>query len=134
MAIAENRNLREYCRDVAERAKSASYELAVVKGAQKNRWLTESARLLRERSDDLAQANDRDLAAAPGFGLNDAQVDRLRLTAERIDGIARALEEIAELPDPIGEVIESTVRPNGLEITKLRVPLGVVFFIYDTKR
>ena len=74
-----------------------------------------------------------DLEAAPGYGLTNAEIDRLRLTPSRIEEIAAALEAVAALPDPIGEVIESTVRPNGLEISKVRVPLGVVFFIYESR-
>jgi len=126
-------DLREYCLDVARRAKRAAADMVQVIGAQKNGWLRRSARLLVERSPALADANRRDLAAAPGFGLTDAQVDRLRLTPDRIESIARALEEVAMLPDPIGEVIWSSVRPNGLLVQKVRVPLGVVFFIYESR-
>ena len=68
-----------------------------------------------------------------GYGLTDAQIDRLRLTPKRIEEIAAGLEQIAELPDPIGEVIRTTSRPNGLRIDKVRVPLGVVFFIYESR-
>ncbi len=89
--------------------------------------------LLRERTDDVIAANQLDIAAAPGFGLTDAAIDRLKLTPSRIESIAVGLEEIAVLPDPIGEVIESSRRPNGLEISKVRVPLGVVFFIYESR-
>jgi len=126
-------DLREYCLDVARRAKRAAADMVQVIGAQKNGWLRRSARLIVERSPALADANRRDLAAAPGFGLTDAQVDRLRLTPEGIESIARALEEVAMLPDPIGEVIWSSVRPNGLLVEKVRVPLGVVFFIYESR-
>ena len=133
MAIAESTQLQGYCLDVARRAKRASTALAQVRGEQKNAWLKRSATLLRQRLEALAKANAKDLEAAPGYGLTDAQVDRLRLTPERIESIAAALEEIAMLPDPIGEVIESAVRPNGLEISKVRVPLGVVFFIYESR-
>ncbi|MFP6588055.1 MAG: glutamate-5-semialdehyde dehydrogenase, partial [Pirellulaceae bacterium] len=72
-------------------------------------------------------------AAAPSFELSDAQVDRLSLDDERVESIATALEAIALLPDPVGETISSSVRPNGLEVTKVRVPLGVVFFIYESR-
>ena len=105
----------------------------MVSGAQKDEWLKLSARLLRERSGHVLAGNARDLAAAPGFGLSDAPIDRLRLTTSRIEQIAAALEEIAMLRDPVGEIIESSVRPNGLEVSKVRVPLGVVFFIYESR-
>ena len=133
MPIGDVSDLREYCLDVARRAKRAAAELAVVTGAQKLDWLRQSARLLRERTAALAEANRADLAAAPGYGLTDAQVDRLRLTPDRVESIAVALEEVALLPEPVGEVIESSIRPNGLEVQKVRVPLGVLFFIYESR-
>ena len=133
MSVAEIEDLRTYCVDVAQRAKLACGELAQVTGDQKNSWLRESARRLRENTDAIIAANENDIHAAPDYGLTDAQIDRLRLTPERIDGIAVGLEEIAMLPDPIGEVIESSFRPNGLEVSKVRVPLGVVFFIYESR-
>jgi len=133
MSSAEGEDLRQYCVDLGRRAKEAAAALATVTGAQKQDWLRRSARLLRERIAALAEANEADLAAAPGFGLTDAQVDRLRLAPDRVESIAVALEEVAMLPDPVGEVIESSVRPNGLEVLKVRVPLGVIFFIYESR-
>ena len=133
MAIAEGSDLRTYCLDVAQRARAASAQLALASGEQKIRWLRNSAAALRERAADIIEANRLDLDAAPQYGLTDAQVDRLRLTPKSIGSIAGALEEIAALPDPVGETIESTIRPNGLEILKVRVPLGVVFFIYESR-
>ena len=129
----DSAKLEEYCQQVAHRAKAASILLAQESGEKKNAWLLRSAQLLRENLDALQDANAEDLAAAPSYGLTDAQVDRLRLTPERIDGIAAALEEVALLKDPIGRVTDSTVRPNGLTIHKICVPLGVVFFIYESR-
>ncbi|MBN1909564.1 MAG: glutamate-5-semialdehyde dehydrogenase [Pirellulales bacterium] len=129
----EQDDLKVYCVETARRAKEAAAELALVTGAQKQAWLERSAALLVERSAALAEANRLDLAAAPDFGLTDAQIDRLRLTPERIAAIADALREVALLPDPIGEVISSSVRPNGLDVQKVRVPLGVIFFIYESR-
>lgn len=133
MALAELANLETYCRDVAERAHRASARLATLPGRVKNDWLRRAAEQLRRRSDELEQANGLDVAAAPQFGLTDAQIDRLRLGPKTIAGMAQGLEEIAALADPIGEVIDSSVRPNGLEVLKVRVPLGVVFFIYESR-
>ncbi len=133
MAIAQSEELQDYCIEVARHAKEASRQLAQIVGERKNQWLRVSARLLREQTQTLLEANDKDLQAAPDFGLTDAQIDRLRLSTERIDGIAGGLEQIAMLPDPIGAVIDSSVRPNGLLINKVRVPLGVVFFIYESR-
>ncbi|RIK81398.1 MAG: glutamate-5-semialdehyde dehydrogenase [Planctomycetota bacterium] len=125
--------LAGYCLDVARRARAASRSLVRVGGATKNAWLKRSAGLLRARTADIIAANAQDLAAAPGFGLTAAAIDRLRLDERGVEAVATALEEIAAQGDPIGEVIESTVRPNGLEIQKVRVPLGVVFFIYESR-
>ena len=133
MSIAAELDLDTYCADVAARAKRASARLATTATDAKNRWLRRSAELLRENGKQIEQANARDLAAAPGYGLSDAQVDRLRLTPRRIEEIAAALEQIADLPDPVGELLRSTERPNGLRIDKVRVPLGVVFFIYESR-
>lgn len=107
--------------------------LALVSSELKNAWLRESARRLRSSLPALLVANQADIEAAPGYGLTEAQTDRLRLDAGRIESIAVGLEEVAALPDPVGETIEKTVRPNGLEIVKVRVPLGVVFFIYESR-
>jgi len=133
MANDHVQDLQEYCLEVARRAKHAAAEVAQATGAAKNAWLRRSARLLSERSVALAEANRMDLAAAPGYGLTDAQVDRLKLTPSRIEAIAKALEEVAMLPDPVGEIIWSSVRPNGLQVQKVRVPLGVIFFIYESR-
>lgn len=133
MATATEIDLDRYCADVAARAKRASMRLAIVKRGVKDQWLRRAAELLRERNQQIAQANAQDLAAAPGYGLTDASIDRLRLTPKRIEEIAAGLEQIVELSDPVGEVIRSTKRPNGLRIDKVRVPLGVVFFIYESR-
>lgn len=133
MAIAETSDLKTYCRRLAERAQQASRELAVVTGAQKNAWLALCARRLRDRTDELLAANSEDIAAAPDFGLTPAQIDRLTLTPARIESVAEAVEQIVRLPEPVGEVIESSIRPNGLEVLKVRVPLGVIFFIYESR-
>ena len=133
MAVGKIDDLREYCVGLARRARQAATELTQATGSQKNDWLRRSARLLTDRSLALTEANRLDLAAAPGYGLSDAQVDRLRLTAPRIQAIARGLEEVAAIPEPIGEIISSSIRPNGLEVQKVRVPLGVIFFIYESR-
>ncbi|MEX0586525.1 MAG: glutamate-5-semialdehyde dehydrogenase [Pirellulales bacterium] len=126
-------DLREQCEQMARRARRASIDLAQVPTEQKNDWLRRSAALLREHSARLIEANRADLDAAPGFGLTAAAVERLQLTPAAIEGIAAGLEQVATLPDPVGEVIEASVRPSGLEVKKVRVPLGVVFFIYESR-
>ena len=89
--------------------------------------------MLCDRSEELLAANRCDLEAAPGFGLTEVQSDRLRLTSERIESIAEGMQQVAKLPEPIGEIIDRTIRPNGLEIQKVRVPLGVIFFVYESR-
>ena len=133
MANELPQDLGTECLAMARTAKAAAARLVEVSGGAKDAWLRQSALLLREQTGRILEANAADIAAAPGYGLTDAQVDRLRLTPQRIEAIAVALEEIAMLRDPIGEVIESAVRPNGLEVAKVRVPLGVVFFIYESR-
>ena len=120
-------------REMSRRAKAASRALAVAGTAAKDRWLHAAADAVRTRVDVVLEANGRDVAAAPDYGLTDAQVDRLRLTPDRLERVAAALEQVAALPDPVGEVLGGGVRPNGLELLKLRVPLGVVFFIYESR-
>ncbi len=126
-------DLAAYCQQVAHQAQLASRALATVTADTKTRWLHRAADLLRGEVPTLTAANAHDLEAAPGYGLTAAQIDRLRLTPERIEDIASALEEVAELPDPIGKTLSTTQRPNGLQIKKVCVPLGVVFFIYESR-
>jgi glutamate-5-semialdehyde dehydrogenase len=125
--------LSSYCREVAGRAREASRQLSRATGQQKIDWLRNSADRLRERTADVVRENERDLQQATEYGLTSAQIDRLRLTGEGVGRIAQALEEVALLPDPVGEIIDSNVRPNGLLVTRVRVPLGVVFFIYESR-
>lgn len=133
MSTVAGSDLGQYCRETAENAKSASYLLASLDASVKNQWLLQSADELVSAASDIIQANKLDLAAAPGYGLSDAAVDRLRLDESRIESISQALREIAVLPDPIGEVMDGFTRPGGLQILKRRVPLGVVFFIYESR-
>lgn len=122
-----------YANAWADRARAAARRLAVATGAQKNAWLKRSAELLRTETPNLLTANAHDVAEARKNGMAAAQVDRLTLDAGRVEAIAKALEQVVMLPDPVGEVFESNVRPNGLLVTKVRAPLGVVFFIYESR-
>ncbi len=133
MPTTEKIDLQAYTLEVAERAKRASRAMASLPGSVKAAWLRRAAEALRSSKGALDEANAADIAAAPDFGLTDAQIDRLRLTPDRIEGIATGLENVAALPDPIGSLIGSTMRPNGLRIDKVRCPLGVVFFIYESR-
>jgi glutamate-5-semialdehyde dehydrogenase len=126
-------DLQEYTLRVAQQARSASRELALVHGEQRNRWLKAAAVGLRRAIPILVRENARDLEAAPRYGLNAAAIDRLRLTPSSLEKLATALEEVALLPDPLGGIIDGKSRPNGLLVTRVRVPLGVVFFIYESR-
>ena len=126
-------DLAEYAQRVAKQAAKASLCLSTVKALDKDRWLRASAAALRARTRDVLAANARDVELAPGFGLNAAAIDRLTLTPARLETLAKALEEIVALPDPVGEILDSSLRPNGLQVLRVRVPLGVVFFIYESR-
>ena len=121
------------CRDMAERARRAAIDLASVSTGRKAAALRAAAAAIRADVAEILAANARDVAAAPGYGLSAAAVDRLLLDPARVEGIAAGVEAVAGLPDPVGEVIEQSTRPNGLVVRKIRVPLGVVFFVYESR-
>jgi glutamate-5-semialdehyde dehydrogenase len=125
--------LHHHCRTIAARARAASIDLAGIAGDRRSAGLRAAAARIRADLAEILAANARDLAAAPGFGLTAAAIDRLTLDADRIEAIAAGVDAVAELPDPVGEVLEETTRPNGLVVRKVRVPLGVVFFIYESR-
>jgi glutamate-5-semialdehyde dehydrogenase len=125
--------LHHHCRTIAARARAASIDLAGISGDRRSAGLRAAAARIRADLAEILAANARDLAAAPGFGLTAAAIDRLTLDADRIEAIAAGVDAVAELPDPVGEVLEETTRPNGLVVRKVRVPLGVVFFIYESR-
>ena len=121
------------CRTMAEDARDASRRLAVARGDARNAWLLRSASLLRDRSDEILAANALDLAGARAAGLATAALDRLTLNSARIDEMAQSLLDVAALPDPLGEVVTSSRRPNGLEVRQVRVPMGVIFMIFESR-
>ena len=125
--------LANHCRSIASRARQASIELASVTGAEKSACLRAAAAQIRADAAEILAANQLDLAAAPGYGLSPAAIDRLTLDAKRLESIAAGVEAVALQSDPVGEVLEESTRPNGLIIRKVRVPLGVVFFIYESR-
>lgn len=126
-------DLQEYTTKVARQARAASRELNSLTGDQKTAWLKCAAKNLLERSEEILSANEQDLQKAPEYGLTNAAIDRLRLTEERLQAISQSLLDVAALPDPVGEIFESRLRPNGLRVSKVRVPLGVVFFIFESR-
>lgn len=130
---AQPHEIRTYCEELGRRAKEAARQLAQVRGAVKDAALRLAAEHLRSRQMEILEANQQDLARAAELGLTPAQIDRLQLTPKRLEVMAVGLEAVAMLPDPVGQIIEGTVRPNGLEVRKVRVPLGVIFFIYESR-
>jgi glutamate-5-semialdehyde dehydrogenase len=122
-----------HCRALAERARRAAHAFADTPTARKTAALRAAADAIAADAPGILDANARDVAAAPGYGLASAAVDRLLLDADRVAGIASGVRAVSELPDPVGELIERTSRPNGLEVRKVRVPLGVVLFIYESR-
>src|SRR4051812_8980333 len=120
-------------RALAEASRAAARTLSHAPGAQKNEALREMARALRDHRAQILAANEQDLATARAEGKNAAFTDRLALDEQRLEGVARAIEEVAALPDPIGEVTDHWTRPNGLRIEKVRIPLGVVLMIYESR-
>jgi glutamate-5-semialdehyde dehydrogenase len=125
--------VRAAMRLVGAQARAAARVLAIAPAEQKNRALTAGARFLRERSADILAANARDLADAKAKGLTPAFLDRLALNETRIESIARGLEEVALLPDPVGRLLATFARPNGLVIERVATPLGVVGVIYESR-
>ena len=118
---------------LGKRAKVVAPLLAGTSTDTKNDALLAAADELLARGDNLLEANEDDLAAAKEAGISATLLDRLRLTPTRIDGMAGGLRQVADLPDPVGVVVSSEVRPNGLHIQQVRVPLGVVAIVYESR-
>jgi glutamate-5-semialdehyde dehydrogenase len=126
-------NLAEQMRKVAQDAKAASQTLASLSSAVKNELLQQMAQALLNHTEELIEANEKDLTAAREVGLAPAMVDRLALDAQRIRGMAEGLREVAALPDPVGEITGMWRRPNDLQIGRMRVPLGVIGIVYESR-
>ena len=121
--------------DIAQKALAASRQLTAFSTEQKNATLLKVAELL-ESADvqaNLVQENERDLATGASLGLSDAMIDRLRLTPERIKGMAEGARQVADLPDPVGAVLEQRTHQKGFTIDKVRVPIGVIGIVYESR-
>jgi len=119
--------------ELGRRAKTAAAALRNATTAAKNKALTDGARLIRAEKAAILAANARDIEAAKAAGMSSALQDRLLLTDARIEGMAKGLDDIAALPDPVGAEIERWQRPNGLEISRVRVPIGIIGVIYEAR-
>ena len=126
-------DITQYVRQQAHAAKQAYYALASASTAQKNAALLRMAALIEQHRADILAANQQDMANAQAKGLDAALLDRLQLQEQTIDGMCEGLRQIVALPDPVGEMDEFRTRPNGLQIGKMRVPLGVIGIIYESR-
>ncbi|MCR5693478.1 MAG: glutamate-5-semialdehyde dehydrogenase [Clostridia bacterium] len=124
---------RIYIENICKRAKAASSVIACAGSAEKNEALIRAAEKLVANTDAILEANAMDVSRAAETGVRPQMVDRLRLTAARIRDMAEGMKEVAGLADPVGEILWGTVRPNGMEIVKKRVPLGVIGVIFEAR-
>ena len=128
-----NTSLEETMNAMGAQAAIAARELGRATTEQKNNALIAAAQNLRAQTEELLTANRLDMDIAKEAGLNNARLDRIALDASRVEGIAKALEDVAALPDPVGDVMARWDRPNGLDISRVRVPLGVIGVIYESR-
>jgi glutamate-5-semialdehyde dehydrogenase len=118
---------------LAAAGRAAQRQLALLGDGEKAEALRAAAKALREAEGEILAANARDLAAGEANGLTKAMLDRLKLDAGRLAGIADAVEQVAGLPDPVGQVIDRSGRPNGLQLSRVRVPIGLIGIIYESR-
>jgi glutamate-5-semialdehyde dehydrogenase len=126
-------DLKQQILQMGALARQASYSLSQLSTPQKNNILLAMANGLRSHRSEIFSANTKDLNQANNSGLSPAMQDRLMLNESRLEKIAVAIEEVAQLPDPSGEILEIRQRPNGLKITKIRVPIGVIGIIFESR-
>lgn len=126
-------DIKEYMQRVGQQARAASRQVARAASGAKNRALLATADALEQRMGELLEANGKDMAAGREHGLDAALLDRLELNEERVRGMAEGLRQIAALPDPVGEIDDLKYRPSGIQVGKMRVPLGVIGIIYESR-
>ncbi len=131
--VAEIADIRAYMRKIGEQARAASRLLARADTTSKDRALAAAAEAIRRDSAKLLAANAADVAEARAEGLEPALLDRLQLDADSIEAMAEGLEQIARLPDPIGAITDVQERPSGIRVGRMRVPLGVIGIIYESR-
>ena len=131
--MADADSTHEMIADMGARARRAARMLAALPTAAKAAGLRAAAATVREQAPAILDANARDMAAGEARGLSGALLDRLRLDSGRIEGIAAGIEAVAGLDDPVGQVIDRRERPNGLQLTRVRVPIGVIGIIYESR-
>lgn len=126
-------HLTNLLNDIAERSRSASKQLARASSGAKDKALIKMAHDIVAKAEYIISENKKDLEGATKKGLSSAMIDRLRLTPERLEKVANGLREVAALTDPVGEVVRMWTRPNGLRVGKMRIPLGVIGIIYESR-
>jgi glutamate-5-semialdehyde dehydrogenase len=126
-------DLGAYMRQVGRTARAVSAAMAVSSTAQRNGALTDLAHRLRAGLDELLAANGRDVARARSHGLAAAMIDRLTMSAKSVEQMAAGVEQVAQLPDPIGEILDVRPQPSGIQVGRMRVPLGVIGIIYESR-
>ncbi|WP_028877844.1 glutamate-5-semialdehyde dehydrogenase [Terasakiella pusilla] len=130
---AQAHDIKAIMQDLGSKAKAAAQVLSIAPTEQKNNALLKAADLLRQNMPKIKEANSKDMAAGEAKGLSASMLDRLMLDDARIESMASGLEAIAELDDPVGDIMSEWDRPNGLEIQRVRVPLGVIGIIYESR-
>lgn len=133
MANINMNDIKRYMQDVGQAARAASRLIAMADSNAKNHALENIATAILLNSSKLIAENAKDVAAAKANGLDPASIDRLTLTEKTINGMAEGLRQIAALPDPIGEISDMKYRPSGIQVGKMRVPLGVIGIIYESR-
>jgi glutamate-5-semialdehyde dehydrogenase len=126
-------DIQKEIKELAEAVKKASRQVATAEGKVKSQAVLNLARLLDEERNFIRTANEKDLVAAQDRGLDEAKMDRLRLTDKVIDSMIQSCQEVANLPDPVGSIESMNKRPNGMLVGKMRIPLGVVAMIYESR-
>ena len=129
----EEKELQNLILNIARQAREASRKVATLSTEKKNEVLKRASQLLREKKEKIKEANQKDLSLAKEKGYSQAFIDRLLLSERVIESMAKGLEEVAALPDPVGEVVKMWRRPNGLLVGKMRIPLGVIAMIYESR-
>ena len=126
-------NIAEYMQSLGKQARDASRFLAQATTEVKNAALLATAEALNNRRAELLAANDEDMKAGAAHQLDTALLDRLELNSDRIDAMIEGLRQVAALPDPVGEITDMSYRPSGIQVGKMRVPLGVIGIIYESR-
>ncbi len=131
--VLADQDLEKSVRAIAEASRQAASAIAAASAEQRSRALHAAAKYIRQHARGIAEANGSDLSAAEKSGMSHAMLDRLHLNDERIEAMAKGVEIVANLPDPLGRTLWETTRPNGMKISRVSVPLGVIGIIYESR-